>query len=130
MTLPARRHSLANERIDDTSESRPHRVDDDSMQEAVLESLHLVHVQGWTLRKAVALTWACPMLVAKSKRQTSAMKIYVPTPEMIRQQCDEFRRDNPRHHHSYGASGSSTKEKAIREYSVSESSAGFTFEST
>lgn len=104
------------------------RVDPDSMAEAVQEALVFVHLHGWTLRKAVALTGACPKLVAKTKRRTGRLECFLPTPLMIKQQCEEFRLTNPRHLHSDGRLGN--KECSIREYSANGSSTGFTFDAT
>lgn len=88
------------------------------MPEAVQEALTFHHVHGWSMQDAIALTGACPKLVAKTKRRTGAMETYVPTPSEIARLCNAFRRENSRHQQSYGANSSSAKEKTIREYSV------------
>lgn len=100
----------------------PHRVDDDSMGMAVDEALVFVMVHGWTFADAIELTGACPTLVREKRRKNNRL----PTPEMIRQQCEAIRGGGPR---MRLGELRTPKESSVREYAAFGDSDGISFES-
>jgi hypothetical protein len=99
-------------------------VQADSMAQTVNDAAALIVHYGWTLHAAIELTGADARLVRKRCKQHRPLP-FVPTPDMIREQCAKIlsRAERKR----FGCDRS-PKELSLREYSVSETSKGIMLE--
>ncbi len=98
--------------LDQSTEDAFTLAGEDSQRLAVLESLSLIVQYGWSLRRACELTGADPAAV-KPKIHAPGPLAPIPTPDMIAEQCREFRKA---HNRSRLAGNPPPREPKIREY--------------